>query len=149
MKSLFYILVLSLIFKNIILMNIGGGAHFEERDDVRRAISLDIVQRINQAQNSNLETKLDIVRFIIASYPLNADAGLVPEITASLNSLFSDVADKVESSTDCQLILDVAGPDVEGKSGGICGNYIFDSILNETNKGKVNKLYAKLHGENK
>ena len=77
-------------------------------------------------------------------YPLNADYNLVPEVKNAVNSLFSDISDDLLSQEEAQLVLDVGGPDVEGKSGGLCGNYIYDSLLDSKTKEKIMGLFENL-----
>ena len=130
-------------------MNIGGGGGFEMRDDVRREISTEIVKRCTDVTNGTLEAKLEVVQFINDKYPLNADPGLVPEVKEAVNFLFSSIGDQnIEFRSSAQLVLDVAGPLVEGQSGGNTGAYIYDSLLSDLSKEKMRNIYNKQWGQN-
>ena len=128
----------------------GGSAKFEENDDRRRQISQSIVDKISQVQKNNLESLLEAVRFIEASYPMNADPSLVPEVKLWVNSLFSDIiyleleGPQKLLRADALTVLEVGGPSVEGKSGYTYGGYVFDNLLFDVMvKGELQNLFKK------
>lgn len=126
-------------------MNIGGCSRFEERDEIRKLICERILNEIRNSFNYEIDAvpahRLEVVRLIELSYPLNLDLDLVPELSEALNSLFSSICDsnQIDKRADAQLILDVAGPELPN-SGVLCGAYI-NSLLNSSVQEKVLRIY--------
>jgi len=128
-------------------MYTGGSRGLEMKDDVRRGINLEIVQKINQANDQ--KSRMEAVTFIETCHPLNVDCGLVVEITDSVNKLFSEIKeDEIDGRSGAQLLLDVGGPVVEGQSGGRGNGHIFDNILTKENKEKMQRVFDKQWGQN-